>query len=458
MKKMQKRAIICLFFAVLLVAGTAFYIGKLAINGGDWVSYPANQHIYTNNKITTGVILDRNGDTLISNSKDGETQYNSDTSTREALVHVTGDSLGNIATGANVVFKDKMVGYNFITGVYSASGEGRTINLTVDANISKVAGEALGNRSGTVGVYNYETGEIICMVSSPNYDPYDPPQLDADDTSGTYLNRFTSSSIVPGSTFKVITSMAAIETVSDLDDWTYTCTGSEQYGSYSGDRITCLYPHGTVNFEEALAESCNCAFGELANKVGAENLKKYTEMAGLTSSYDINGINTRPGSFEFSDNDLDLAWTGIGQSKDLVNPCSMMVFMGAIANGGKSAEPYIIDRVRFANGLPASFPIKHKTETLINEDTAAKLTEMLKNNVESNYGTYNFPGLDIAAKSGTAEHGEGTTPHAWFTGFLDDPDHPYAFVVVVENGGYGTETAGSVANEVLQAIVKQDDN
>ena len=112
MKKMQKRAIICLFFAVLLVAGTAFYIGKLAVNGGDWVSYPANQHIYTNNKITTGVILDRNGDTLISNSKDGETQYNSDTSTREALVHVTGDSLGNIATGANVVFKDKMVGYN----------------------------------------------------------------------------------------------------------------------------------------------------------------------------------------------------------------------------------------------------------------------------------------------------------------------------------------------------------
>ena len=456
MKKMQKRAIICLFFAVLLIAGTVFYTVRLAMNGGDWVSYPANQHIYTNNKITTGVIKDVNGETLISNSKDGETHYNDDKATREALVHVTGDSLGNIATGANVVFRDKMVGYNFITGVYSASGQGRTIELTVDAEVSKIANEALGNRSGTVGVYNYKTGDILCMVSSPNYDPYDPPTLNADDTSGTFLNRFTSSSIVPGSTFKVVTSMAAIETIPDLEDWTYTCTGREQYGSYSGDRITCLYPHGTVNFEEALAESCNCAFGELANKVGAENLKKYTEMAGLTDSYDINGIKTKAGSFEFADNSLDLAWTGIGQSKDLVNPCSMMVFMGAIANGGKAANPQIIDRVRFSNGLPASFPFDTKTETLINEDTAEKLTSMLKNNVKSNYGSYNFPGLDIAAKSGTAEHGEGTEPHAWFTGFLDDPDHPYAFVVVVENGGYGTETAGIVANEVLQAIIDNE--
>lgn len=455
MKKMQKRAIICLFFAVLLIAGTVFYVGNLAVHGKDWVSYPANKHIYTNNKLTTGVIKDVNGRTLISNSKDGATEYNSDKEVREALVHVTGDSLGNIATGANVVFKDKMVGYNFITGVYSASGEGRTINLTVDAEVSKVAKNALGNKRGTIGVYNYKTGEILCMVSSPNYDPNKPPTLEADDTSGTFLNRFTSSAIVPGSTFKVITSMAAIETIPDLDNWTYTCTGREQYGSYKSDRITCLYPHGKVNFEEALAESCNCAFGELANKVGAENLQKYTEMSGLTDSYDINGIHTKESSFDFSDNALDLAWTGIGQSKDLVNPCSMMVYMGAIANGGKAANPKIIDRVRFSNGLPASFPFKTKTEKLINEDTAKKLTSMLKNNVKTNYGSGNFPNLDIAAKSGTAEHGKGTTPHAWFAGFLDDEEHPYAFVVVVENGGYGTETAGKAANKVLQEIIKQ---
>lgn len=456
MKKLQKRAIICLAFAAILILGTSFYIGKVAVDGDEWIAYPANKHIYTNGKISTGVIKDRDGDILISNSKDGDTQYNSDKTKREALVHVTGDSLGNISTGANVVFKDKMVGYNFITGVYSASGQGRTIELTVDANISEIAAKALGNRKGTVGVYNYKTGEIVCMVSSPNYDPLSPPTLSSDDTSGTFINRFTSAAVVPGSIFKLITSTAAIETLPDIDTWTYHCTGSEQYGSYSGDKITCLYPHGTVNFEEALAESCNCAFGELANKIGAENMKKYTEMSGLTDSYNINGIPTKPSSFDFSDNELDLAWTGIGQSKDLVNPCAMMVYMGAIANEGKAANPRIIDRVRFSNGLPASFPFKTKTDELISSDTASKLKSMMRNNVESNYGDYNFPGLEVCAKSGTAETVKSVKPHAWFAGFLDDEEHPYAFIVLVENGGYGTEVAGSVANKVLQAIVKED--
>lgn len=456
MKKIQKRAIICLFFAAILVIGTSFYVGRLAVYGGEWASYPANTHIYTKGKITTGVVKDSQGETLISNSKDGETQYNSDYATRAALVHTTGDSLGNIATGANVVFRDKMVGYNFITGVYSASGEGRTINLTVNAELSKVARKALGNRKGTVGVYNYETGEILCMVSSPNYDPYEPPQLDEDDTSGTYMNRFTSATTVPGSIFKLITSTAAIEEISDIDNWTYTCTGSQQYGSYSKDRITCLYAHGKVDFEEALAESCNCAFGELAIEIGADKLEEYTKMSGLMDSYDIDGIKTKPSSFTFDSNKVNLAWTGIGQSKDLVNPCSMMVYMGAIANGGKTANPRIIDSVQFSNGLPASMPFKTKTEKLINEDTANKLAKMMKNNVESNYGSSNFPNLDICAKSGTAEPSKNVSPHAWFAGFLQDEDHPYAFVVLVENGGYGTEVAGKVTNTVLQAAIKYD--
>ncbi len=459
MKKMQKRAIICIFFAVILIAGILFYTVRLAVNGKEWVSYPANTHIYTNNKLTTGIVKDANGKVLISNSKDGDTKYNDDEDIREALVHVTGDSLGNIATGANVVFKDKMVGYNFLTGVYSASGEGRTINLTVDADVSKVAKDALGNKSGTVGVYNYKTGEILCMVSSPNYDPYNPPTLSSDDTSGTFLNRFISSSLVPGSTFKVITATAALETIPDIDNWTYTCKGTERYGNYASDKITCYgsIAHGEVDLKEALAVSCNCAFGKLATEIGAENLQKYAEKAGLTSSYDIDGIKTKASSFEFSDSKLQLAWAGIGQNKDLVNPCSMMVYMGAIGNGGKAANPRIIDRIRFANGLPASLQFKTKTETLIDSDTASKLKAMMKNNVKETYGgESNFPGLKIAAKSGTAEHGTGTTPHSWFVGFLDDDEHPYAFVVVVENGGLGLMTSGTIANKVLQAIIENE--
>ena len=456
MKKLQKRAFICLCFAFLLIIGTGFYIEQLAVHGDEWVSYPANKHVFTKGRLSTGVIKDRDGNVLISNSKDGETQYNEDYSTRCAMVHVTGDAHGNIATGANVVMRDKMVGYNFITGVYSASGEGRTVNLTVDNHISEVANNALGNRNGTVGIYNYRTGDVVCMVSSPNYDPYDPPQLDPDDTSATFMNRFTSTAMVPGSIFKLITATAVLEEIPNIQSWSYTCTGSEQYGSYEGDRITCLEPHGTVNFEEALAHSCNCAFGELAKMVGPEAMEKYTEMAGLTNSYNINGIHTKPSSFDFGHSKVNLAWSGIGQGQDLVNPCSMMVYMGAVANGGKAANPKIIDSIEFSNGMPASHPFKTSTKPLVNEDTASRLKKMMRYNVELEYGTSNFPGLNICAKSGTAQPDKNSTPHAWFTGFLDDPKHPYAFIVLVENGGYGTSVAGSVANTVLQEIVQED--
>lgn len=456
MKKLQKRAIICLCFAFILIIGTGFYIEQLAVHGDEWVSYPANKHVFTKGRLSTGVIKDRDGNILISNSKDGETKYNDDYDTRKAMVHVTGDSHGNIATGANVVFRDKMVGYNFITGIYSASGEGRTINLTVDNKISKIASDALGSRRGTVGIYNYRTGDIICMVSSPNYDPYSPPKLDSNDTSGTYLNRFTSTAMVPGSILKLITSTAVIEEIPDIANWSYNCTGSEQYGNYEGDKITCLYPHGRVTFEEALAHSCNCAFGELSKMVGPGAMKKYTEMAGLTNSYNINGIHTKPSSFDFGHSDVNLAWSGIGQGQDLVNPCSMMVYMGAVANGGKAANPKIIESIEFSNGMPASHPFKTDTKPLINSDTASRLTKMMRNNVITDYGEDTFPGLNICAKSGTAQPDKTSTPHAWFTGFLDDPKHPYAFIVLVENGGYGTEVAGNVANTVLQKIVNED--
>ena len=456
MKKLQKRAIICLFFAVFLIVGTGFYIEQLAVHGGEWVSYPANKHVFTKGRLSTGVINDRDGNVLISNSKDGETEYNEDYQTRCAMVHVTGDAHGNISTGANVIMRDKMVGYNFITGVYSASGEGRTVNLTVDSEISKLADDALAGRRGTVGVYNYKTGDIVCMVSSPNYDPYDPPQLSPDDTSATFMNRFTSTTMVPGSIFKLITSTAVIEEIPDIENWTYTCRGVEQYGSYEGDKITCLEPHGTVTFEEALSHSCNCAFGELAKMVGPEALEKYTEKAGLTNSYNINGIQTKPSTFDFGKSDVNLAWSGIGQGQDLVNPCSMMVYMGAVANGGKAANPKLIRSIEFSNGMPASLPFKTQTEPLISEDTAKKLKSMMRNNVISEYGEYNFPNLNICAKSGTAQPDKTSTPHAWFTGFLDDEEHPYAFIVLVENGGYGTSVAGSVANTVLQAICEED--
>ncbi len=452
MKKIEKRAIMCLLLAGVLVVGLGIFCFRLVTDGDDWATYSANKNIYNDKgKLTAGTLYDTNGTLLMSNTE-GKMTFNDDYGIRTAAVHLTGDPAGNISTGANIVYPDKLSGYNLITGTYTLSGKGRDVNLTVDADICKAADDALYGRSGTVGVYNYKTGEIVCTVSSPNYDPYDPPELSEDDTSGIYINRFFSASFTPGSIFKLVTAAASIENKSDYSTWTFDCDGAVDYGS--GDEVTCMTSHGTVDLKQALSDSCNCYFGKLAEELGPKVMSEYVEKAGLTANRKIDDITTAAGSFEFPDSGVNLAWAGIGQYHDLVNPCTMMMYMGAIANGGQAVKPRLVEDIRFAmTGLPASLPAKPRDISMIEEETANILKDMMRYNVEDTYGEYNFPDLKICAKSGTAEVGADKTPNAWFAGFLDDEEHPYAFIVLVENGGSGSSVAGSVANKVLQEVV-----
>ena len=330
---------------------------------------------------------------------------------------------------------------------------GNTVYLTIDARYNYTAYEALGGKSGTVAVYNYETGEILCMVSAPSYDPLNVPEdiTTNDRYKGAYLNRFLSSTFTPGSVYKTVTLAAALEEIPDLADRTWTCSGSVQMGD---ETIICSGTHGEQDIASAFANSCNVAFAQIAQELGPGTLEKYTEQAGLTGSYSISGLPTAKGSFDFDNiTDGQLGWAGVGQYHDQVNPAALMIYMGAIANGGKAAEPYLILRTESALGLPSLPHFTTRTGTLISADTAAALADLMANNVTQTYGASRFPNMDICAKSGTAEVGEGQTPHAWFAGFLRGEETPYAFVVLVENGGGGSSVAGGVAAKVLDVIV-----
>ena len=399
MKKIEKRAIMCLLLAFVLLTGVGIFSYRYVAHGDDWASYEGNRDVYNEGDLSKGKLYDTNGTLLMQNTPDGMI-FNDDASVRTALMHITGDKDNNISTGANRAFTDELIGYNLINGVYSLNNAGKDVSLTLDANICATAYEALAGRSGTVGVYNYKTGEILCMVSSPTYDPVDPPSEPED---GVYINRFTSAKFVPGSIFKLVTAAAAIE---NLDE-----------------------------------------------KLGPDLLEKYTEKAGLMTSYDIDGIKTTEGTFDFPDSGMNLAWTGIGQWEDMINPCSMMVYMGAIANGGEATHPNIVKPTTFMGKQIDK--ITTKTTNMIDSTTAASLTEMMANNVVSHYGSENFPSLSLCAKSGTAEVGDYKEPHAWFAGFLNDDSNPYAFIVLVENSGYGADVAGAVANTVMQAVVNR---
>lgn len=453
MKKIERRTLVCLVLALCLAAGMCVFMGKYLLYGGSWASSAFNRHLYnTDGQLASGTVLDRDGDVLSTVTEDGKRTYYDNVDVRKATLHAVGDLQGNIGTGALNAFADQLTGYSLLNGAFGADA-GSDLYLTIDARYNYEAYQALGGHAGTVAVYNYKTGEILCMVSAPSYDPLNvPADIETNDRyKGAYINRFLSSTFTPGSIYKTVTLMAALEEIPDLSQRTWTCEGSVQIGD---ETIICSGTHGQQDIGDAFANSCNVTFAQIAAELGADTLQKYTEQAGLTNSYSVNGLPTAAGTFQWDGiTDGQLGWAGVGQGQDQVNPCAMMVYMGAIASGGKAAEPYLIEKSVSALGLPSLPHFTRKTGRLIASDTAATMADMMAENVQKTYGASRFPNMDICAKSGTAEVGEGKTPHAWFTGFLRGEDTPYAFIVLVENGGGGSAVAGTVASRVLNVIV-----
>lgn len=449
MKQVKKRTFLILFLVLLLAAGTIWFCVKYVIYGSQWASFSANDHAFTDGLLSSGQVLDRNGVMLY----DATTQtYNEDMAVRKATLHAVGDEWGNISTSALSHFREHLVGWNPVSGT---SGDGHKLYLTIDAALNEAAYASLDGRKGVVAVYNYVSGDMLCMVSTPAYDPADPPEIADDDEqySGVYLNRFLSGLYTPGSIFKIVTTAAALENLPDVQQRTFTCTGRTTIG---GDVITCPYAHGTMDFDEALASSCNCVFAQLAVELGGQTMQHYAQEAGLLSEHDVSGITTESGLYEIG-NENQLGWSGIGQYHDLVNPCAMIMLMGSIASDGQAQQPHLIAKETSMSGLSLIDAEKSGSADVIwASDTCATLRSMMRSNVLLNYGQEQFGDLAVCAKSGTAEVESGEAPHAWFTGFIDDPAHPYAFVVLVENGGSGASTAGSIAAAILQETVDRE--
>ena len=452
MKKIERRAILCKLLALLLSAGLLVFVVRWCVSGGRWAAATFNRHLYNSaGQLASGSVLDRDGDVL-SWAENGERKCYDGETVRKATLHTVGDLQGSVATGVLRTYADALTGYSLLNGAYGAE-QGRALSLTIDAYYNYVAYRALNGRKGAVAVYNYKTGEILCMVSAPSYDPLHVPEdIETNERyEGAYLNRVLSSTFTPGSIFKTVTLAAAIENIPDLDERTWDCQGSIQIGD---DTIVCSGTHGQQHIGDAFANSCNVAFAQMAVELGADTLAKYADKAGLTDSYSVSGLPTAKGSFTWENiTDSQLGWAGVGQFHDQVNPCGLMVYMGAIANGGRAAEPYLIKKTVSALGIPSLPHLTGKTGQLVSSSTASVLADMMADNVEKTYGTKRFPNMDICAKSGTAEVGEGKTPHAWFAGFLRNEETPYAFVVLVENGGGGSSVAGTVAGRVLDIMV-----
>ncbi len=410
--------------------------------GGKWIAQPYNGHIYAESStVQIGDILDTNG-VLLATTEDGVRTYSDNSDIRHSLLHTIGDSNGYIGTSVQNNMLEHLMGYNPIFGLNDLPFGQNDLKLSIDANINSIAYEGLNGKNGAVLMYNYKTGEIIAKVSAPTFDPSNQPEdlLTNEDYDGVLLDNTVSSSYTPGSVFKTVTSAALMENVPNWEDTTYYCGGHLDVGV---DRITCLGTHGDIDVYEAYGRSCNIFFAKAAMDMGADTLEQVSEDLGFNQNLDLGEFTTVKSVIDLEDvAEVNLGWSSVGQYTNTANPMHMLMLVGAIANGGEYVHPTVLE------GSNAGQKTRLMSTELSNE-----LSGLMRNAVENYYYDSRFPsGMQIAAKTGTAEVGEGKEPNAWFMGFSQNPETPYAFVVVVEEGGGGIDIALDIAVDMLSLI------
>lgn len=455
MHRIAARAWVTWFLILVLLGGTGCFLYEYMTQAQDWVLSPGSPHIYDEHGKVCGTVVDRDGILLLDQSNGGV--YADSAPLRKSTLHWVGDRLGNIRASVTSHYAKLMSGFDPVDGVYAYGGIGGQAKLTLSSRLQLAALEAMGDYVGTLAVYNYKTGELLCAVTTPNYDPDAVPDIAGDTTGayeGVYLNRFLQSVYIPGSIMKVVTTAAALEEIEGILDMTFTCTGKVPFGV---DKVTCERVHGTQTLKEAMAVSCNCVYAQVALLIGGEKLEAYAKQFGITDRIAFDGITTAAGNFKTAGQaDVNVCWSAIGQHLDQINPCAYLNFIGAIANGGVTVTPHVVQSIACGD------QVTYQAETaggvrIMSQETAELMHEFMRNNVVSYYGTDKFPEIKVCGKTGTGQVDNGKKANAMFTGFIDDEELPLAFIVCIEDGGYGRRVAIPVISRVLEACLELKD-
>ena len=226
MNRVTKRTWLMSLFILVLLGGMLFFLGEYVTKASTWIVSTGSPHLYNGTNIGFGTVTDRHGALLLDIS--GSRSYSSDPDTRKSTLHWLGDRNGSIRASAVSNYSAAMAGFDLWNGIYNTEGVGGSTQLTLSAKVQNTALSAMDGRKGTVAVYNYKTGEILCALTTPTFDPDNVPDIEGDETgaySGVYVNRFLQSAYVPGSIFKIATLAAAMETDPSILEGTFTCRG-----------------------------------------------------------------------------------------------------------------------------------------------------------------------------------------------------------------------------------------
>lgn len=330
--------------------------------------------------------------------------------------------------------------------------KGQDITLTMDSRIQKTAMDLLVGQKGAVVVMDLDKGEILAVASSPSFDPNLfvegnrlVSQLFVDslsaDSLAPLLNRAVSGVYPPGSIFKVMIAICALENKKIHPQTTFFCPG---YYTLGHRQFRCTHVHGVQNLTAGIAHSCNVYFYNIGLLLEANLINKFARMFGLGSATGVDLPYEARGSLPNihqwrlrhgrSWSKGDMLNLSIGQGDIQVTPLQLVRMMVMVANGGRQVRPHLVKAI-------GSVPINEETPSL--EKTIHNRTyEIVKAGLRAAVGDYSgtahildLNGLTVLGKTGTAQTSPNQYPHAWFVGFIPDAKTKMAFCVFLEHGG-----------------------
>lgn len=442
---------------------TAYCCYSVYFYGGRWVANPHNPRISSQKRhVVMGTVTDRDGTVLAYTDERGERRYHGSRTTRMAVSQVIGDSGGKVSTGVDTFHAQYLLGFK--AGVFERLADaftgtpqrGDDLQLTISERLTRYISEEFpeGKRGAAV-MLNYRTGEVLAMVSMPQFDPTDVERALGDDVAGALINRVTQGLYPPGSTFKIVTMASALENLPDLQDFAFDCTGYYPVGHYS---VTENNAHGVQTLSEAFVRSCNTTFAALSQDLGYSMLGETAQKMGFNENFMFGDMIVYNSSYPIDDlSPEDLAWSSIGQGRVLASPMHMALIASTIANGGVFREPRLLSRITTAQGGQRPLPAAETGRRMLSESAAAQIEKDMVRVVKSGTGTRAAlgNGYVVAGKTGTAEasNDKSVEPHAWFVGYITNDNAPYAICVLVENGGSGGSVAAPLARKALQKAI-----
>lgn len=369
---------------------------------------------------------------------------------------------------------NRLFSQRFFDLVSGRDPRGGNVVTTLNPAMQQVAYDQLTSKgyTGSVVAIEPSTGRILTMVSTPSYDPNLLASHDGAETTKAWdelnadpndplVNRAISQTYPPGSTFKVLTTAAALGNGATPDDQLtaapqITLPGtSTTLENYNGS--TCG-PNPTASLRDAFARSCNTAFVELGIKDGADAIKDEATAFGIGPNTPAIPLPVADSTVGDISDDAALGQTSIGQRDVAVTPLENAVIAATVANGGVRMQPNLISQLQAPDLTDLSTPSPVSMGQAISPAVAATLTDLMIGSENFTGGDGKIPGVQIASKTGTAEHGVNpreTPPHAWYIAFAPAQNPTVAVAVIVENGGDRglAATGGSVAAPIGRAVI-----